>query len=183
MDGYMGEVKMFGGNYPPKNWMYCEGQELSVNTYASLFSIIGLTYGGDGRVNFALPDLRGRTPIGYGQGPQLHNRTPGEALGAERIRLAAENMPAHSHGVAGVAGTMTCNNDAGTTLEPDGKTLGRGGTNRFNEETPGGLMETANVKVSGTSDSTGSGYSHENMQPWLCTRYIICVSGLYPPRS
>ena len=175
MDGYLGEVKMFAGNYPPANWMYCQGQILPVQQYAALFSIMGNVYGGDGINNFGLPDLRGRVPLGSGIGIGLSNRIPGMASGYERVTLQQEQMPEHSHEVL----CDTTSGDRDLSADPKDKypaklTQGKGyGTNM-----------TGSPKMDANMISPkGDGLPHENMQPWLCINYIICVIGNYPPRS
>lgn len=184
MDGYLGEIKMFGGEYPPKNWAFCEGQVLPINTYNQLYSIIGMTYGGDGRTTFALPDLRGRTPIGAGTGTGgLTPRLIGQKSGSERVGLSQTAMPVHNHGVAGVSGTVKCNSGTGQEKNPTGLQFGAAAGGSFNESAPTGAMAPGNVAASGVVDKAGGNNAHENMQPWLCTRYIICLNGTYPPRS
>ncbi len=94
---FLGEIRMFSGTYAPRYWALCDGQILDIASYSSLFALIGTTYGGDGRQSFALPDLRGRVPIGYGAGPNLTNRILGEKSGLENINISINEMPEHNH--------------------------------------------------------------------------------------
>ena len=117
MDGYIAEIKLFAGNFAPRNWAFCNGQILQIAENQSLYSLIGITYGGDGRVTFALPDLRGRVPISAGQGPGLSNYALGQAGGEERHTLNTNEMPGHTH-------QANCKNSMGTQANPGGERLG-----------------------------------------------------------
>ncbi|MCG8476540.1 MAG: tail fiber protein, partial [Cytophagales bacterium] len=97
MKGIVGEIRLFGGNFAPRNWAFCEGQLLSISQNSSLFSIVGTTYGGDGRTTFALPDLRGRSAVHAGTGAGLTTRTLGQRLGNEHITLTVQQLPSHNH--------------------------------------------------------------------------------------
>lgn len=111
MEELMGTIKMFAGNFAPRGYALCNGQMLAISQNQALFSILGTTYGGDGRTTFALPDLRGRVPLGPGQGPGLSNRQPGEKAGNETSTLSVANLPAHNH-------TLSANSGAGNTNSP-----------------------------------------------------------------
>jgi microcystin-dependent protein len=174
MDGYIGEIKMFAGTFAPLNWVFCWGQQLPISSYNALYSIIGTQFGGDGTTNFGVPDLRGRIPIGGGSGPNLTPRTPGQSGGAEIVTLTTSQLPSHSH-------TVKCDiTTSGTQLKPSPKdalpaTLGSGGY--AVDETGNPIMKSDILNPSGNSQP------HDNMPPWGCLNYIMCVEGIYPPRE
>ena len=171
MDDYVGEVKMFAGTFAPVYWEFCWGQLLQVSEYSTLFAIIGTTFGGDGINNFALPDLRARIPIGSGQGPGLSQRAPGQMGGAENVTLETANLPQHSH-------TVKCD-ITGTKVNTP--------VNNFPADTSVGKGYATNPATFGTmstnmTSNAGSSQPHDNMPPWGCINYIICVEGVWPPR-
>lgn len=184
MEGTIGEIRMFAGNFAPRNWMFCNGQLLSISQYQALFSLLGTTYGGDGKNNFALPDLRGRVPIGPGTGPGLPAYYQGQAGGSPNNHLTVYELPAHTHTAQG-------------TVKPNASTGGRGVTtsnspeNNFPSTSPEGTniyAESANTQmgeseVTITVGNTGANQPVNNMQPFLGMYYIICVQGLYPSRN
>ncbi len=171
MDDYIGEVKMFAGTFAPVYWLFCWGQLLQINEYTSLFSIIGTTFGGDGTTTFALPDLRARIPIGSGQGPGLTQRTPGQMGGAENVTLETANLPQHSH-------TVKCETTGAVANTP---------VNNLPADSSSGYGYATNPATFGTmnanmTSNAGSSQPHDNMPPWGCINYIICVEGVWPPR-
>jgi len=180
MDGYIGETKMFAGPYAPKNWLFCQGQTLTIAQYNSLYAIIGTTYGGDGISNFNLPDLRGRVPIGGGKGTNLTERTPGQNGGLEKVTLTTTTIPQHSH-------TVRCDTTStGTQLTntPQGNLP----ASFVVENNPNigcyGLNTTGNPTMKPDMiNNTGGNVPHENMPPWACINYIINTVGLWPPRD
>jgi microcystin-dependent protein len=159
----MGEIKMTSFTFPPKGWAFCNGQLLPINQNQALFSILGTTYGGDGRVNFALPDLQGRTPLHAGNGFTL-----GQRGGQEATTLSTAQLPTHSHGVAAAA-------DA-TTTHPDGARFGT---------TTGAHYGTAGqvVMAPGLVGSTGNGQAHPNMPPFLAVSFMIALQGIFPSQN
>jgi microcystin-dependent protein len=169
MEGYIGQVILFAGNFAPRAWAFCAGQLLSIAQNTALFSILGTTYGGNGQTTFALPDLRGCVPVGPGQGPGLTDRTLGERGGQEAVLLTEAELPAHAHRASG----STAN--ANSTV-PTGRVLGAGPTN-FVPAGDGTLMAPAAIR------KTGGDQAHNNMQPWLGLNYIICLEGIYPSRN
>jgi len=173
---FIGEIRLFAGNYAPVGWMACEGQLLYITQYSALFSILGTMYGGNGTSTFALPDLRGRAPIGAGQGTGLTNRVQGQPGGVEQVTLTSSQLPAHTH-------TLTASNLTATTADPSAALLARTPQNPTNVN---GYTTQADQTVtmgSGSIGSTGSGAPVENMQPNLPIRYIICIEGgIYPTR-
>lgn len=182
MDGYIGVVMLFAGNFNPMNWMFCEGQLLSINAYQALYAVIGTTYGGDGRTNFALPDLRGRAPIGVGSGPGLSTYNIGQKAGFETVTLSQAEMPMHNHLINAV-------NSNGTVASPIGKVLaisnGEVQIDRDSYPFQGkNYGDNPNTTLNANSiSSIGNNTAHNNMQPYLAMRYIICVEGMFPSRS
>ena len=170
-EGFIGEIRMFAGNFAPKDWAFCQGQLLSISQNTALFSILGTTYGGDGRVTFALPNLSGRVPVGVGQGAGLTNRQLGEVSGTETVTLTTAQMPAHSHTVNAV--TADGNQNLPTNSFPaNTKTLDK----EYSTVAPNTTMNPTMIGVSGGSQPFGV------MQPSLGMNYIICVNGIYPSR-
>jgi len=184
MNGTIGEIILFGGNFAPRTWAFCEGQLLPIASNTALFSILGTTYGGDGRTTFALPDLRGRSAMQQGRGPGLSTRTLGQRGGFETTTLTVANMPSHSH----VAQMSVSNADsnistpvAGVSIATPGSTVARAfnGTDGFANATPNVELNTATVSLS----NTGSGTAFNNMEPYLALNFVICLQGTFPSRS
>ncbi|MCK8479262.1 phage tail protein [Psychroserpens algicola] len=181
-DAYIGTVMMFGGNFAPRGWAFCSGQLLPISNYSALFSILGTTYGGDGRTTFALPDLRGRVPKHPGNGPGLQPVTLGERAGREQVTLTTGQLPSHSHDGSTLTATLSCNEDDGDNNEPSGRNIGIAGSgtpynSAANDATFGG------GSVSGNTGLQGGNQPFDIQNPFLGTYYIICMEGLYPPRS
>jgi len=159
---YVGEIRMFGGNFAPAGWMFCEGQLLPVSENETLFQLIGTTYGGDGQSTFALPDLRGRLPLHQGNGFIL-----AETGGAEEITVTVNQLPAHSHPFLASSGT------AGGT-SPQGTVLATPTASMYNAGTTPVAMSSQVV------GSTGGSQPHNNFQPYLCVDFIISLFGIFP---
>jgi microcystin-dependent protein len=160
---YVGEVRMFAGNFAPAGWMFCEGQLLPISENETLFQLIGTTYGGDGQSTFALPDLRGRLPIHQGNGFIL-----AETGGAEEITLTVSQIPAHSH-------PLLASSNASSLTDPGGNVSAQSGT--FDQfQTSPGNTPMALQSVS----STGGSQPHTNFQPYLCVNFIISLFGIFP---
>jgi len=168
MEPFIGTVMLFGGNFAPRGWALCEGQLLAISSHSALFSILGTTYGGDGRSTFALPDLRGRVAVQEGEGPGLSNYRLGQHGGTTRNTHLVSNMPSHNHTVAVPVNTAE-------TGEPTGF-LGNGPI--YAEEGTTGA-KYPNV-VAGL---TGGQQPVNNMQPYLAVYYIIALEGIYPSRN
>ncbi|MER2599127.1 MAG: tail fiber protein [Caldilineales bacterium] len=172
-DEYIGEIKMFGFNFAPVGWLPCNGQMLSISQNTALFSILGTTYGGDGRTTFALPNLQGQVPISMGSGPGLSQRFLGETGGEVAVTLTNSTLPSHSHAAA--ASSATADQSAPTDhIWASG--AGRRGQNFYATDvtTP---MHPAAIKPAGGSQP------HNNMPPYLTLNICICIQGIYPPRS
>lgn len=162
---YVGEIRMFAGNFAPAGWMFCEGQLISISENETLFQLIGTTYGGDGQSTFALPDLRGRIPIHQGNGFIL-----AETGGAEEITLTVNQIPAHSHAFLG-------STNSGSGSNPSGAVFGRNASAAFyTTDTSVGTVTIA----PGTIGSTGGSQPHTNFQPYLCVDFIISLFGIFP---
>lgn len=176
-DPFIGEIIMFGGNFAPRGWALCDGQLLSISSNSALFSILGTTYGGDGRTSFALPDLRGRAALHPGHGSGLTNRRLGERGGAENVTLSTAQLPAHNHpGKARcVSGTGNSNVAAGNAWSAD-----LGVSSATYHSGPADADMLANTVA---TDNVGGGQGHPNMQPFLCVNFIIALVGVYPSRN
>lgn len=169
---YLGLIIMFGGNYAPRGWAFCNGQLLSIAEYTALYSILGTTYGGDGQTTFALPDLRGRAPLHSGQGRGLTPRDIGESSGEEDVTLISVEMPVHSHTV-----NPQFSNTPGQVSPANNYASNLGAPNAVYGSSGDGPMGAAVVSIAGGTQP------HENMQPWLCINYIIALEGIYPSRN
>lgn len=176
-DAYTGEIRIFGGNYAPMNWAFCEGQQLSIAEHSTLFSIIGTTYGGDGRIYFNLPNLQGRTPIGQGRGPGLTERLIGVQGGEETVTLTQAMMPSHTHTAAGVAANGNLNS-------PDEAVWAQYNSGGRTPTLANVYAATATNVMNATElAAAGQSLPHANMQPYLTMRFIICLQGEYPARD
>lgn len=167
MNPFLGQIMMFGGNFAPRGWAFCEGQLLAISSHSALFSILGTIYGGDGRTTFALPDLRGRVAIQQGNGPGLSSRPLGARGGVEQNSISTLHMPTHNH----------------TVGVPTSSALAE-------ESAPGALgaasiyAEEANSTYPGvTVNHTGGNQPVNNIQPVLAVYYIIALQGIYPSRN
>lgn len=179
MEGYIAEIRLFAGTFAPKNWAYCAGQILAIAQNSALFSLLGTTYGGNGVQTFGLPDLRGRTAIGAGNGNGLTPRSLGESGGENNHTLLINEMTAHSHPTTNNASTAA---PAGS--DPSGAYL----ASSSRSVTMPNIYATteANVQMGLNSvvlDPAGGNQSHSNMQPYLGMNYIICLYGIYPSRN
>ena len=171
MTPFIGQIIMFGGNFAPRGWAFCDGQLLAINSNTALFSILGTTFGGDGRTTFGLPGLRGRVPVHAGNGPGLSNYNLGQKGGTETVTLNIQEMPSHSH-------TFQLGG-AGATPAGNASYLGNvTGTNLIYNTTKSGqsLASDANANTGGTQP-------HNNLQPLLAVNFIIALQGTYPSRN
>ena len=178
-DPYLGEIRMFGGNYAPQYWNFCDGTLLNVSDYNALFALIGTTYGGDGVTKFALPDLRGRLPIGQGlgQNPVLTNRTIGQKDGKETVSLGVTQIPPHTH-------TVNASSAAGTQPGPaNGVWASLTVANQFitTAEVKSPSI-TAAMNAVAIANSNG-GALHDNMMPYFPLSFIISLQGYFPDRN
>ena len=162
---FLGQIQMFGFNFAPRGWAFCDGQLLPINQNQSLFAVLGTTYGGDGRTTFALPDLRGRAPTHVGSGRPLGRRS-----GEEGHTLSGLEMPQHQHAVL-------ANSDDGDTLLPSGNVLARTLAEIYHGPT------NLNGTQSSTISPVGNGQAHDNMQPFLAISFAIALQGVFPSRN
>jgi len=161
MEAFLGMLAVTGFNFAPRGWEFCHGQMMSISQNSALFAVLGTTYGGNGQTTFALPDLRGRVPIGFGQGPGLQRYELGQLGGSEKVTLDVNQIPAHTHNV------------------PTAATAAKAPA--------GDLLATGSLAVdqslsSVTTSATGAGQPHDNMPPYLVMNWIICVQGIFPSR-
>jgi len=166
MNPFIGEIILFGGNFAPRGWAFCNGQLLPIAQNTALFSILGTTYGGDGRTTFALPDLRGRAAIHPGNGPGLSSYRLGEKGGSETNTLTVNQIPAHSHSIGA--------SEEATATDPNSGYVAGTGAAAFATSTDVQLKPTGN---------TGGGQSVNNIQPYECVNFIIALQGTFPSRS
>lgn len=173
---FIGEIKMVGFNFPPRSWANCDGQLLAISSNTALFSLLGTTFGGDGRTTFGLPDLRGRVPIQVGNGPGLTSRSWGQKGGQETVTLTQNQMPSHTH----TGGTVSTTTAVGNQTEPDGHLLAKAndGESNYSDE-----ASTGNLGGNQVIGNTGGSQSHENMPPFLSIHFVIALQGIYPSRS
>ena len=165
---FIGQIVMFGGNFNPRSWALCDGQLLPISQNTALFSILGTTYGGDGRTTFALPDLRGRVAMHPGSGPGLSPRRLGEKSGVENVILTTNQIPSHTH-------SLRVKDDDADQGSPVNNVLAN--ANVYSGAAPDAVMNT------GAIQNTGGGQQHTNVQPYLCVNYIIALQGIFPSRN
>jgi microcystin-dependent protein len=197
-DAFLGTIMAVGFNFAPRNWAMCNGQILSVASNTALFSLLGATFGGDGRVTFGLPDLQGRTIVGAGQGPGLSGISYGEKAGAESINILTSNMPAHNHqiingtgannGTVKVTTTVTTVDSQDETNESDNGNngLGTGGSMQsIYRESPSGNDHIGGVSstITGSTSLAGSNIPVNIRNPYLGMYYCIALEGIFPSRS
>lgn len=164
---YVGEIRLFAGNFAPVGWMLCQGQLLSIADNDVLFQLIGTTYGGDGQTSFSLPDLRGRVPVHQGQGPGTSPRTIGEVSGTETVTLLAAQMPVHTH-------ALHASSAAASGSTPGGALLAATTVASYDTNPATTAMAASAV------GSTGAAQPHDNMAPTLALNYIISLFGVFP---
>ncbi|MBX2928163.1 MAG: phage tail protein [Saprospiraceae bacterium] len=165
---YVGEIRMFAGNFPPAGWMFCDGQLLPISENETLFNLIGTTYGGDGQSTFALPNMQGRIPIHQGNGFVL-----AETIGVESVTLTTNQIPSHTHAVM-------ASDSNGSTTNPSGAVLARNASaDGYTSDTSGGLA----ALNAGMITPTGGSQPHDNMAPFLCINFIISLFGIFPTQT
>jgi microcystin-dependent protein len=175
---YYAQVTIFAGTFPPKNWAFCNGQIMVISQNTALFSLLGTTYGGDGRVTFALPDLRGRVAIHDGGTPEL---SLGAMGGQESVTLTVNQMPAHNHAIINAAGAPAASSTAGNSADPANHVPANIGTNVYNVS--GGTDKAGSSTMSVTLPPTGGSQPLPTLSPYLVMNYIICVYGIFPSRN
>ncbi len=170
---FVGEVRMFAGNFAPRGWAFCDGQLLAVSQNDALFSLLGTIYGGDGRTTFGLPDMRGRLALHAGHGPGLTDRRLGAKGGTETETLTVNQLPSHNHEVSAA-------NSSGSSSNPTGS-LARdmAGSNLYVQSLSANRTELS----SNALNNIGGSRSHTNVMPYLCIHYIMALVGIYPSRN
>lgn len=168
MEGVIGEIRLWASNFAPRWWSFCDGRLIAVYQNTALFSILGTTYGGDGRTTFALPDLRGRAPLGWGQGTRLPSYFLGQRGGVENVALTLNEIPAHNHAVQASGAVGTLAEAAGAYP------AGSNASSIYAANGSARMMPTI---------SAGASIGHDNMMPFTALNYIICLQGIYPMRS
>lgn len=170
---FVGQIMWTPFGFPPVGWAFCDGSLVAISQNPVLFNLIGTTYGGDGALTFALPDLRGRTPIAAGQGPGLGNYTPGQRGGVEAVALTVDQIPPHGH-------TARCSSSRGNTTTPSGAAVwaaSSGGDRIYSTGRPDTTLAEAAV------EPTGGNQAHENLPPLLAINYCIALTGIFPSRN
>ena len=170
---FIAEIRIFAGNFAPRSWAFCDGQLLPIAQNTALFSLIGTTYGGDGRSTTALPNLQGRAPMHPGRGPGLTARRLGEKVGTETVTLSEAQIPSHTH-------TLRATSGRGNTTTPSNQTsIAATFPQVFYSDSSANHVDLASEAMS----TTGGGQAHTNLQPFLTLNFIIALQGLYPSRS
>ncbi len=171
---FVAEIRMFAGNFAPRGWALCAGQLMAISQNTALFSLLGTTYGGDGRSTFGLPDLQGRAPMFWGQGPGLSLRSIGETGGSETVSLLQSEIPAHSHTFSAAPAPAER-----PTAENGVSVLARSVNGNLYRSTVDSLVMMNPNAIS----PAGGDQPHNNMQPYLCVTFIIALQGVFPPRT
>jgi microcystin-dependent protein len=174
MDPFVAEIRIFGFNFAPKGWAFCDGQILPLSQNTALFSLLGTTYGGDGKSNFALPNMQGNAPMHPGQGPGLSLHDLGETGGSDTVSLLESEIPAHSHVMMSFPGTAN-------RLVAGGNSMARAnGSTPYVPNSPvPPLVNMADAAIT----PAGGDQPHNNLQPYLTLNFCIALQGVYPPRS
>jgi microcystin-dependent protein len=191
MEPFLSQILIWPPNFAPQGWAFCAGQILPISQYTALFSLLGTTYGGDGRTTFALPDLRSRVPLGAGQGTGLSNYDLGSLGGLESVQLSAGALPSHTHSASpNLSVQMPAVGGVGTTNAPSPSVspaaptdAGRNPLNIYSNQSAATTLGKPTVSGSVTIGATGNGQAHENRQPFLALNYIIALQGIFPSRN
>jgi len=182
MEGTIGEIRMFAGTFNPRTWAFCQNQTLSIAQNTALFSILGTTYGGNGQTTFALPDFRGRVPVGAGQGPGLSQYVLGQKGGAETYTINNNQFPAHTHPLTGSI-TMPGNAAASNADAPQNNYPGVAATPMYSTVNNGSGLANMQLALTATAAGTIPPLPVNNIQPILGMNFIICMFGIYPSRN
>jgi microcystin-dependent protein len=187
---FLGMIILVGFNFAPQGWAFCNGQLLPINQNTALFSLLGTQYGGNGVTTFALPDLRGRVPLGFGQGAGLSNYVQGQVGGVETVTLTINQMPIHTHVIApgSLSGTPRVKNAAGNRQTPVGNVPAieaAGVTATYSDQAPDASMAAGTITISGspTAANAGAGQPFPVVQPYVAMNYCIALQGIFPSRN
>jgi len=170
-DPFVAEIRIFPFNFAPRGWAFCDGQLMPISQNTALFSLLGTTYGGDGKSTFALPDLKGRSPLQAGRGPGLSERWLGESGGAAEVTLTADQVPGHAHGLQA--------STSATSGSPAGGSLANVANGAAAYRMPGAATK---LMAADSVATAGGGAPHNNRQPYLALHFCIAMQGVYPPR-
>ena len=171
---YVGEIRMFAGNFPPVGWMFCDGQPLAISENETLFQLIGTMYGGDGQSTFNLPDLQGRIPLHFGTGPDGITYQQAEAAGTESVTLTTQQIPIHTH-------AQLCSTGNGAAVTPDPVNAVASKSDLSQYLSTGATVSMGNPPMA--SDPAGGSQPHENFAPYLCINFIISLFGIFPSQT
>jgi microcystin-dependent protein len=177
MEPYLGQITIFGGNFAPSGWALCNGQTLPISQYSALFAILGTTYGGDGVQSFALPNLQGRVPLHWGQGPGLSNYVIGEQTGVENVTLSQQQMPMHNHQVKAVSAVGNQPAPTNFYLASGTDPVSSDNLNNFSDATPDVTLNSNSVSMA------GGNRPFPVVQPVLALTFIIALVGIFPSRN
>lgn len=169
-DQFVAEIRLFAGNFAPTGWAFCNGQLMAIASNTALFSLLGTTYGGDGRSTFALPNLQGCAPMHPGQGPGLSLHDLGETGGVQTVTLSNDEIPAHTH-------LLNVSSQPGSAMSPAGNYLAASTQRNV------GYAASANTSMHASELGSAAATPHDNMQPYLALNFIIALQGIFPPRS
>lgn len=175
MESYVGDIRLFGGNFAPRGWALCNGALLSISEYQLLYTLIGTRYGGDGQTTFALPDLRGRVPVGQGQGPGLSSRLMGQVYGSESVTLLTPQMPQHTH-------ALNATTAAATSAQPTGMLFSQTGKDNLYAPMPATDPQPQTMAPNALTAAGGS-QAHDNTMPSMAINFIIALEGYFPARN
>jgi microcystin-dependent protein len=170
---FVGEIRIFAGNFPPVGWMFCDGAPLPISENDVLFQLIGTTYGGDGQETFNLPNLQGRVPVHQGTGASGTTYQMGEMAGVESVTLTVNQIPVHTH-------AFLATGDSGSAASPQNATPGSGTSITIFRPVP---PDPPSAMAAQSISSTGGSQPHDNMQPYLCLNYIISLFGIFPSQN
>jgi microcystin-dependent protein len=175
MESFVGDIRLFAGTFAPRGWLLCNGALLSISEYDTLYTLIGTTYGGDGQTTFALPDLRGRVPVGQGQGPGLSPRVMGQVYGSENVTLLPTEMPQHTH-------TLNATTATATSAQAAGRLFAQTGADNLYGPPPNEGPQPQAMAGAAVSPAGGS-QPHNNIMPSMAINYIMAFEGIYPSRN
>ncbi|MBD2714350.1 phage tail protein [Microvirga sp. STR05] len=179
MEPYLGEIRIFGGNFAPVGWLFCQGQLLQISDNDALFTLLGTTYGGDGVTTFGLPNMASRVTVGQGQGPGLSNYVVGQVMGAESVTLTTLQLPAHAHPFNGTISAIA-GETATAQTNPTGAYFSDRGESAYNLVVGDTPAELGTGALSGQATPAGGSQPHPNIQPVTAINYIIATAGIWP---